>query len=124
MFSKHCLLYLTLFALPSFAQDGVLKVQPEQCVVVKEGRQCQANVTFTWQKNEPSDVCLYQADELTTPIACWQNETSGEQRYRFKGANSQLFVLKSPTSDRELLKVTVNVSWVYQKKESSSWRLF
>ena len=101
-----------------------LSIQPEQCVSMREGLDCYAKVTVSWQSSDNADYCLY-SDQSQQALQCWQGKHSGDF-YREVVSNKDVrFFMTKQQEILELASTEMRVSWVYKRKRSPvSWRVF
>lgn len=103
------------------AADTVsLKLTPDRCVALQQGRLCYATIQIQWQSNQAQDLCLYAGSEK---LQCWQASTSGQWRYEFVARDNQPLQLIS--TDGVRAEAVVKVNWVQKNpKVKRHWRLF
>jgi hypothetical protein len=90
-------------------------VMPEDCVTLREGRDCFATITINWSVSGNSDYCLRrQYDGFL--IGCWENTSQAELIYEFQSESQQVLQLISKKSQVVLASATINVSWVHKSK--------
>lgn len=127
MYFKQCLqlVFLALLSFPLAADETnsppiSLKLTPETCVALQQGRLCYANVNISWQSNEPQDLCLKIGQQQ---LQCWQASRSGQLRYEFVGQETTEVQLVN--AEGELVKALIKVNWVQKNpKIKRHWRLF
>jgi len=103
------------------AADTVsLKLTPDRCVALQQGRLCYATIQLQWQSNKAQDLCLYAGSEK---LQCWQASTTGQWRYEFVASDNQTLQLIS--TDGVRAEAVVKVNWVQKNpKVKRHWRLF
>lgn len=75
-----------------------LRVKPELCITDKRGEACETSFLVRWESGAIGFYCL--ADDLsTTPLRCWERESSG--RFDEERVVTQSFSYLLTTSGRE-----------------------
>lgn len=126
-----CIVLLVVFAKAAIAADQhhnasiTLSLKPKECVVLKEGDKCYADVTVKWQANASSSLCLYRApDEVQ--LACWHNQSDGQFTEKLVMREPVDYYLATVDGSEILKKETLHLFWVHKKsnRPNSTWRLF
>jgi len=120
------LLLTASLALQSFfvgAGDAVavvLKITPDTCVSLQQGRTCYSKVTARWHSNQPLDLCLAIEDQV---LQCWKQQQQGQHQFEFAGASTSMVRL---LRDQQLLaQAYIEVNWVHKASRAKRhWRLF
>lgn len=103
------------------AADTVsLKLTPDRCVALQQGRLCYATIQIQWQSTKVQDLCLYAASKK---LQCWQASSTGQWRYEFVARDNQPLQLISANGVQA--EAMVKVNWVQKNpKVKRHWRLF
>lgn len=97
-----------------------LKLTPDTCVALQQGRPCYATIQVQWRNQQPLPLCLYAGTEK---LQCWAEGTSGQWRYEFVASDSQRLQLKH--AEIVLAESMIKVNWVQKNpKVKRHWRLF
>ena len=101
------------------------ELSPSQCVAVRQGNTCYADVNIQWKSETNQNYCLYKAGDKT-PIKCWNNVSQGQWVKEVQTKVDLEFLLKRKDSNQVIARTTLEVAWVYKKslKRTSSWRMF
>lgn len=102
-----------------------LSLKPKECVVLKEGDKCYADVTVRWKANASSSLCLYRApDEIQ--LTCWNNQNEGQFTDKLVMQEPVDYYLATADGTKILEKETLHLFWVHKKsnRPNSTWRLF
>lgn len=128
-FNQQQLFWLLLTAslvLQSFyagAADAVavvLKITPDTCVSLQQGRTCYSKVTARWHSNQPLDLCLAIEDQV---LQCWKQQQQGQHQFEFAGAASSMVRLLQ--QQQQLAQAQIEVNWVHKASRAKRhWRLF
>jgi len=98
--------------------------QPEQCVTLRQGRKCFANIQLQWQAPEKQAVCLFQEGQQEK-IRCWQHHDRGELLLEFESNESVNYQLRTLNDNKVIMQTQVKVSWVHKSSaRKRRWRLF
>lgn len=105
--------------------QNALDLKPNTCVSLHQGQRCFVNVTATWQSRSKRDYCLYSSAQQEA-IKCWVKSNHGILTQQLNSQQTVQFYLKERGTDKVIAKATLEVSWVYKKKQKSNvtWRLF
>jgi hypothetical protein len=102
------------------ASVNALKLTPDTCVTLQQGRLCYAKITIQWQSTTPTNVCL-KVNQIQ--LQCWQDSQRGQIHYEFVGSESMPVQLV--TNDMVLAETVIKVNWVQKNpKIKRHWRLF
>lgn len=97
-----------------------LKLTPDTCVALQQGRLCYATIQVQWDSLTAEELCLFAGPEK---LQCWPAGHSGQWRYDFVATDSQQLQLRS--ADKVLAEAVVKVNWVQKStKIKRHWRLF
>ncbi len=97
-----------------------IKLTPDTCVTLQQGRLCYAKITIQWQSTTPANVCL-KVNQIQ--IQCWLNSQQGQIHYEFVGSESMPVQLVS--DHMVLAESVIKVNWVQKNpKIKRHWRLF
>ncbi len=104
----------------SAAEPVRLKLTPDTCVALQQGRQCYATIQIDWHSQTELDLCLHAGSRK---LQCWQASNSGRLRYEFVAADNERIQLVG--TDGILAEATIKVNWVQKNtKVKRHWRLF
>ncbi|WP_031567497.1 DUF3019 domain-containing protein [Rheinheimera texasensis] len=104
----------------SAAEPVRLKLTPDTCVALQQGRQCYATIQIDWHSQTALDLCLHAGSRK---LQCWQASNSGRLRYEFVAADNERIQLVG--TDGILAEATIKVNWVQKNtKVKRHWRLF
>lgn len=143
MYSRVCkgfaLLTCLLFSFISIfaqAQNPLVKaaelsfnVQPQQCVTLRQGRDCFASIKIYWQTNTEQAICLYQIHKKKPnnqeKVICWAKNHSGRANVAFESNNNVTYQLRTLEENRLMAEKEVVVSWLHtDTTRRRRWRLF
>lgn len=104
-------------------------VQPQQCVTLRQGRDCFATITIQWQKPTAQDLCLYQINTKQTdtqkPLICWSKSSKGQTSVAFESSDNLTYQLRTLKGKQLVAEAEVVVSWVHKNTtKRRRWRLF
>ncbi|WP_049631770.1 DUF3019 domain-containing protein [Cellvibrio sp. pealriver] len=126
-----CIVLLFVFSNAVTAADQylhssiTLSLKPKECVVLKEGDKCYADVAIKWKANVPSSLCLYRApDEIK--LTCWDTQNEGQFTEKLVMDEPVDYYLATADDSEILAKETLHLFWVHKKsnRPNSTWRLF
>jgi len=126
---KTSSLLLILLAMNSIANateiQASMKVNPEQCVAMRQGQSCYVSVQLTWQVDTPGNYCLYTSGD-SSALNCWENTSSGELKKSFDSKVNVEFSLRRQNDSDAVAQAVVKMAWVHKKKGQprKSWRIF
>lgn len=114
---------------PTITNRIELSVQPQQCVTLRQGRDCFATITMQWQKPTEQSLCLYQVNKkkITNkqPIICWKKSYQGQVSIEFESSDNITYQLRTQQSDHLVAETEVVVSWLHKNTtRRRRWRLF
>lgn len=114
---------------PVTVDEIQFKMQPQQCVTLRQGRACFATITVQWQKNTPQSVCLYQHNKQQLgnkqPLHCWKSDRQGLTTIEFQSTQSLTYQLRAQESNTLLAETEVMVGWLHKNtNRRRHWRLF
>lgn len=125
MYSERLLIFALLLswsgaAHATPADTTFLKLTPDRCVALQQGRLCYATIQIQWQSKQAQDLCLYAGSEK---LQCWHASNNGQWRYEFVARDNQILQLIS--ADGVQAEALVKVNWVQKNpKVKRHWRLF
>lgn len=104
-------------------------VQPQQCVTLRQGRDCFTTVTIQWQKNTEQALCLYEMNtkqsDSQKQLMCWQKSSKGQTSVDFESSDNLTYQLRTLEDEHLIAEAEVVVSWVHKKTtRRRRWRLF
>ena len=104
-------------------------VQPQQCVTLREGRDCFATITVQWQKTTEQALCLYQINTKKVnsqkQLICWPKSNKGQASIAFESSDNLTYQLRSLKEEQLVAETEIVVSWVHKKTTTRRrWRLF
>ncbi len=104
--------------------------QPSNCIALRHGRTCYANVTLSWYTPIKEDYCLYikqpKIKLIKLPaLKCWKNSNGNQMIFNFESDKKIEFQLLSSTDKRVIAEAVVEVSWVHKATpRKRRWRIF
>jgi hypothetical protein len=102
--------------------------QPANCIALRHGRTCYANVTLNWSSSVKQDYCIYTKPEKNKQqqmINCWKNSKAGQVIFNFESNKKVEFQLISSKDKRVIAETSVEVSWVHKATpRKRHWRIF
>lgn len=107
----------------------VFEVTPQQCVTLREGRDCFTTISIQWEKLTAQSLCLYHVVNKQTKnkveLLCWEKDNSGRANVEFQSNSNLIYQLRSSNGDVLLAEAEVAVSWLHNKTtKRRRWRLF
>ena len=97
---------------------------PYTCVALREGRNCYADVTLSWQQPTIGNYCLRDATSKYI-MQCWLKQQQGVFEYTFDSQQSISFELFDSNTAQVIATTEVKLQWVYQNRQKKRrWRLF
>jgi hypothetical protein len=97
---------------------------PDTCVALREGRNCYADVTLSWQQPTIGNYCLRDATSKYI-MQCWLKQQQGVFEYTFDSQQSISFELFDSNTAQVIATTEVKLQWVYQNRQKKRrWRLF
>lgn len=121
----RCLLLNFILLSPTFSNAAeevsvVLKLTPDTCVSLQQGRTCYSKVTAIWHSNQPLDLCLTIEEQI---LQCWKQQQQGRHQFEFAAANTSLVRLVQ--QQQQLAQAKIEVNWVHKaSRVKRHWRLF
>ena len=110
----------SFFAGAADAVVVVLKITPDTCVSLQQGRTCYSKVTARWHSNQPLDLCLTIEDQM---LQCWKQQQQGQHQFEFAGASASMVRLLQ--NQQPLAQAQIEVNWVHKASRAKRhWRLF
>ncbi len=113
---------------PTMSTKITFSVQPQQCVTLRQGRDCFATINLQWQKSTELSLCLYQIDQQHNnkqQVKCWQKSRQGQISIAFESSDNITYQLRSIKDDHLLAETQIVVSWLHKKNtRRRRWRLF
>lgn len=131
LFTRSLLIFTFIFGQVLFAQARAeqaltvtLSIQPEQCVSMRQGLDCYADVALTWHSSVNADYCLYSSQSQQA-LQCWQGTQAGDYKSEVVSNKNVRFFITKQLETEELASTVMRVAWVYKRKRSPvSWRVF
>jgi len=114
----------------STATDQVdFKVQPQQCVTLRQGRDCFATINIHWKQTNQQSLCLYQVKKNNInqkrQLMCWKKAQQGQARIDFQSSDNLTYQLRTLEDDQLITESEVVVSWLHKNTtRRRRWRLF
>lgn len=104
-------------------------VQPQQCVTLRQGRDCFATIAIQWQKPTVQALCLYQVTngqiKNKKQLICWSKSNKGQTSIEFESNENLTYQLRTLKDDHLLAETEITVSWLHTKTtKRRRWRLF
>ncbi|NQY89682.1 MAG: DUF3019 domain-containing protein [Colwellia sp.] len=104
-------------------------VQPQQCVTLRQGRDCFATITVHWQKLTEQSLCLYQINTKQTAsqkqLICWPKSNKGQASVAFESSDNLTYQLRTLQDKQLVAEAEIVVSWVHKNTTvRRRWRLF
>ena len=97
---------------------------PEQCVTLREGRNCFATVELQWKSPSKHSFCLYQEGK-NKQLGCWEDNNNVHIRVEFESNKSIKYQLRTVIDDKVIAETQVEVSWQHKNtSRKRRWRLF
>lgn len=97
-----------------------LKITPDTCVSLQQGRTCYSKVSAHWHSNQPLDLCLVIDDQV---LQCWKQQQQGQHQFEFAAAATS--VVRLLQDQQPLAQAHIKVNWVHKaSKTKRHWRLF
>lgn len=133
-----CIFLFSIFLLmPAHAQEKtsisskvLFNVQPQQCVTLRQGRDCFATITIQWEKQIAQALCLYQivSKEVANnkkQVKCWSKSNMGTASVEFESNDNLTYQLRTLQGDYLLAETEIVVSWLHKNTtRRRRWRLF
>ncbi len=114
---------------PTLSTKIAFSVQPQQCVTLRQGRDCFATVTIQWQKQTEQALCLYHVnkkqDQRKKQLVCWPKSKEGHTNIEFESNDNLTYQLRTLKGDHLLAEAEIVVSWLHKATTTRRrWRLF
>lgn len=105
------------------------RLQPQQCVTLRQGRDCFATITVQWQQTSPQSLCLYQINKKQPDnkqqLHCWDKKHQGLTHIEFESSDTLTYQLRTQPGDHLVAQTDVVVSWLHKNTtRRRHWRLF
>ena len=105
------------------------RVQPQQCVTLRQGRDCFATVTVQWKKSSAQSLCLYQVNKKQLDnkqqLQCWKKIHQGQASIEFESSDTLTYQLRTQQGDHLVAETEVVVGWLHKNTtRRRHWRLF
>jgi hypothetical protein len=127
------MMIFVLLCLPTMAKQKTKKnevapssftAQPDQCVTLRQGRDCFASIELHWKAPSKQAVCLFQEGKQRK-IKCWNNHDHGDMVIEFESSESINYQLRTVEENKLLLQTHITVSWLHKSSaRKRRWRLF
>lgn len=104
--------------------------QPANCIALRHGRTCYANVTLNWTSPTKQDYCIYIKRATTKQtqlqsIKCWKNSNGNQIVFNFESNKKIEFQLMSSKDNQVIAETAVEVNWVHKATQRKRrWRVF
>tara|TARA_B110000467_G_scaffold157762_1_gene172955 strand:- start:1508 stop:1945 length:438 start_codon:yes stop_codon:yes gene_type:complete len=103
---------------------STLSAQPDQCVTLRQGRDCFATIKLQWKTPLKQAVCLFQKGQQRK-IKCWDNHDHGDMFIEFESNESINYQLRTLKGNRIIIQTQIKVSWLHKSSaRKRRWRLF
>lgn len=104
-------------------------VQPQQCVTLRQGRDCYATISIRWQKSTEQALCLYQIktkqSDTQKQLICWPKANKGQTSIAFESSDNLTYQLRTLKDKVLIAEAEIVVSWVHKNTTTRRrWRLF
>lgn len=104
-------------------------VQPQQCVTLRQGRDCFATIKIQWQKSTEQALCLYQIHTTQAntqkQLICWPKSKKGQTSVSFESSDNLTYQLRTLKDKQLVAEAEIVVSWVHKNTtKRRRWRLF
>ncbi|GAW95836.1 MULTISPECIES: DUF3019 domain-containing protein [Colwellia] len=97
---------------------------PEQCVTLRQGRDCFATVELQWHSSTKQSFCLYQEGK-NKQLGCWQNNNQVLINVEFQSNKTIKYQLRTVSDNKVIAETQVEVSWQHKNTaRKRRWRLF
>lgn len=105
------------------------RVQPQQCVTLRQGRDCFATITMQWKKSTEQSLCLYQINKKQIDnqqqLRCWSKSLQGLVSIEFESSDNLIYQLRTQQGNHLVAETEVVVSWLHKNTtRRRRWRLF
>ncbi len=128
---------LVLWIIPSSAFAGAQAIPPQalktnvsfqakpaNCVALRQGRTCFAQVSLSWHSAKHGNFCIYEKASNKL-MQCWQNSRGNTLIFEFESSEKVAYQLRSSEQNITLAEAIVDVSWVHKAApRKRRWRLF
>jgi hypothetical protein len=115
-----CLCTDRVYAAEKSSQSDTIKLTPDTCVALQQGRLCYATIRIKWQTDTAQDLCLHAGQEQ---LYCWQASREGQLDYEFVGQENVSLQLIG--GNGVVAEAVIKVNWVQKNsKVKRHWRLF
>lgn len=105
-------------------ESHIFTAQPEQCVTLRQGRKCFANIQLQWKVPSKQAVCLFQEGQQEK-IRCWQNHDQADMVIEFESNESVNYQLRTSKDNKIIAQTQIKVSWLHKSStRKRRWRLF
>lgn len=117
--------YSSLIVAKEVNKEYSLKIEPEQCVAMRQGQLCYADVIMNWKAEDSGNYCLFSSLQPSA-LRCWSNSKSGKHEQEISSDENIIFSLKKQGSLNDLITQELEMAWVYDKstRKNISWRMF
>ena len=107
----------------------VFNVQPQQCVTLRQGRDCFTTISIYWKQTSDQSLCLFQVNSKNIQnkkkLTCWSKKKSGQTKVEFESNNNLRYQLRTLNENRLLAESEIVVSWLHKSTtKRRRWRLF
>jgi hypothetical protein len=106
------------------AKPTSFTAQPGQCVTLRQGRKCFANIRLQWKTPLKQDVCLFQTGQ-EREIKCWKSHDHAEMVLEFESNESISYQIRTLNGNKIIAQTQIEVSWLHKSRaRKRRWRLF
>lgn len=109
---------------PSITGSVIFTAKPTQCVALRQGRTCYAQIKLNWQVSDVGEYCIYEknSNEL---VQCWHSTRLNTAMFDFQSKKRVDFILVKKGKKNPIAETFVDVSWVHKSTpRKRRWRLF
>jgi len=115
--------------IPSLTTKTSFSVHPQQCVTLRQGRDCFASIIIKWQKPSATSLCLYQINKRQSnsqkQLECWIKKSNGKVNIEFESSDNLTYQLRTLSDQQLVAEAEIVVSWVHKNTNvRRRWRLF
>lgn len=107
------------------ANELKLRLKPEQCIAMRQGKDCYTDIEINWIATQAGHYCLFSSQQ-THALQCWDSSSKGTFTEEIVSKTDVQLHLKRSDKDGVIVSRKLKVVWVYKKKSRSrlSWRMF
>jgi hypothetical protein len=103
---------------------ATLRLSPNQCIAISQGKTCYVDVELMWQTRVKSGYCLYSS-QSEQALLCWKKQNKGQYKNEISSSQNVQFLLKDHQNNT-LATTELKIAWIYKKnaRSRSNWRMF